>query len=43
MLDTNDCGLLTFRDVACFYGSILKGDPSEKLAVFYRYVSYNLW
>uniref|UniRef100_A0A914CHS3 TBC1 domain family member 9 n=1 Tax=Acrobeloides nanus TaxID=290746 RepID=A0A914CHS3_9BILA len=36
LLDVNETGILTFRDLSCLLGSILKGDPIEKVTLFYK-------
>lgn len=36
LLDVNETGILTFRDLACFIGTLLKGEPTEKIALLYK-------
>lgn len=36
LLDNNETGILTFRDLATFLGTLLRGDPTEKLTLLYR-------
>uniref|UniRef100_A0A183C8M3 Rab-GAP TBC domain-containing protein n=1 Tax=Globodera pallida TaxID=36090 RepID=A0A183C8M3_GLOPA len=36
LLDMNETGILTFRDLSCFLGTLLRGDPTEKLTLLYR-------
>uniref|UniRef100_A0A0N5A9Y3 Rab-GAP TBC domain-containing protein n=1 Tax=Syphacia muris TaxID=451379 RepID=A0A0N5A9Y3_9BILA len=36
LLNTTNSGFLMFRDIACFFGQLLKGDPNEKITLFYR-------
>ncbi|KAL3110292.1 hypothetical protein niasHT_016072 [Heterodera trifolii] len=36
LLDANETGILTFRDLCCFLGILLRGDPADKITLLYR-------
>lgn len=36
MLDANETGILTFRDLSCLLSTILKGNSIEKVTLFYK-------
>lgn len=35
-MDVNKTGILTFRDLSYLLGIFLKGDPAEKVTLFYK-------